>query len=146
MSLGGTWWQSYSHLWYECANPDDVVDGIGKESRKYVSLAVDFSSINFVEHCHHHKHVEDHRKMDWRWRLNAWKIISDILKQCFSFSTNLLLAHFLYQTCARRRTWHRRPQWAGIEPGRGCSWPWGRKWGGRSGHRASCGESPWEKH
>jgi hypothetical protein len=48
-------------------DPDNIVDGIGEEAAEDISLAVDLPGVDFVEEGHHHKGVENHRKVDRRW-------------------------------------------------------------------------------
>ena len=51
------------HLWNECHDPNDVVDGIGENSREDVALAVNLPGVDLVEERHHHERVEDHGKV-----------------------------------------------------------------------------------
>ena len=40
-----------SYLWYECGNPDDIVDRIWKEALEHVSLTVDLPENKNTYQC-----------------------------------------------------------------------------------------------
>lgn len=50
---------SKSHLRQGSANPNGVEDGVGKYSLEDVSLAMNFSGVEFVEQRHHDKRIEN---------------------------------------------------------------------------------------
>ena len=52
----------------KCCDPNYVVYGICEQTNKDISLAVDFSCVDFVEKSHHYKRIKNHGKMLCWWR------------------------------------------------------------------------------
>ena len=54
-------------LGHKGENPDDVIDGVGKEAAEDIPLTVDLPRVDFVEQGHHHKSIEHHSEVDGGW-------------------------------------------------------------------------------
>lgn len=52
-----------NYLGSNSANPDRVEDGIGEEAFKHISLTMNFPGIDFIEHSHHDKCIENYCEM-----------------------------------------------------------------------------------
>ena len=50
----------------EGGDPDGIINRVGEEADKNISLSVDLASVDLVEQSHHDETIENHGKMNRR--------------------------------------------------------------------------------
>ena len=95
----------HGYLWYECSNPNSVVDPVAEEATEHISLAMDFSCVNFVKQCHHDKSIEHHGEVNWGRISQTWNFHISAFHVIFHIHTKFMLVTKIF-TVAETCDWH----------------------------------------